>query len=152
MARSTIVNTESSNWTVPILRFLILVTTLFALSLLAGCGGVETTTAPPLITEADIVPSPTPLPPTIPLTEVPTSTPVPAYQQPSVAEVLANLEGLPVDEFFRESYRQLRLRDADILYANGYGDAFGVVLSDQFGDLSLAYREDTQLLEREVLD
>ena len=152
MARSTNVNTESSNWIGPLLWFLILITTLFVLSLLAGCGEVETTTAPPLVTEADIAPSPTPLPATIPPTEMPTSIPEPAFQQPSVAEVLASLEGLPIDEFFRESYRQLRLRDADILFANGYGDAFGVVLSDQFDDLSLTYREDTQLLEREVLD
>ena len=152
MASSSIENAERHNWTESSFRFLILLTTLFIFSLLAGCGGAEVTTAPPLITEADISPSATPLPTTIPPTEMPTPTPEPVYEQPSVAEVLASLKGLPVDEFFRESYRQLRLRDADILFADGYGDAFDIVLSDQFGDLSLAYREDTQLLEREILD
>jgi uncharacterized protein (DUF885 family) len=83
--------------------------------------------------------------------EIPAATPEPAYQPPSVEEVLASLEGLPVDEFFEESYRQLRLREADSLFANGYGDVFGVVLDDQFVDLSIAYRKDTQTLEREVL-
>jgi uncharacterized protein (DUF885 family) len=133
------------------LRLLISLAALIALLLVAGCGEKETSTPQPLIIETDIALTPTPAPTTLPTTEAPTPTPELAYEQPSVAEVLASLEGLTVDEFFEESYRQLRLRDADILFANGYGDVFGVVLSDQFTDLSLAYREDTQLLEREIL-
>lgn len=133
-------------------RLLISLTAFLAISLVAGCRGEESAVTQPLTTESDtglsISPSPTAFEPSVMLTP----TPELVYEQPSVAEVLASLAGMPVDEFFQESYRQLRLRDPDILFASGYGDVFGMVLGDQFTDLSLAYRDDTQLLEREILD
>ena len=140
-------------------RLLLFFTLLISLFLFASCGGVETSPAPLLETGSSAEFSPqsasptqalssTPLPPTV----GPTSTPKPVYEQPLVEEVLVSLEDLPIDEFFAESYRQLRLRDADNLFASGYGEVFGVVLSDQFTDLSLENRSDTQLLEREILD
>ena len=137
-------------------HYLLVFTTILALSLTAGCGGGESAATQPPITETDIGLSPTPSPTTFQPSEIPTPSPEPAYEPPyeppSVDEVLAGLDGLPIDQFFLESYRYLRLRDPDILFADGYGDVFGVVLEDQFTDLSLAYRADTQLLEREILD
>ena len=131
---------------------LISLTVFLALFLVAGCAGGE-----PVIDQAPIAESDIELPPTASPTAFqpsvePTATPQPAYEPPAVEEVLASLEDLPMDEFFMESYRHLRLRDADNLFASGYGEVFGVVLADQFKDMSLAYRADTQLLEREIRD
>jgi len=133
-------------------RFLISLAAVFFLFVFAGCGAAEPIASPAAETGIGIPQSPTSLPATIHPTEMPTTTPEPVYEPPSVEDVLASLDGLPIDQFILESYRHLRLRDADILYANGYGDVFGVVLDDQFADLSLSYREETQLLEREILD
>ncbi len=133
-------------------RLLINLTAFLAICLIAGCGGGESAATQPPITENELGLSPTPSPTAFQPSELPTTTPEPAYEQPSVAEVLASLEDLPVDEFFMESYRHLRLRDADILFASGYGDVFEVVIDDQFTDMSLSYRKDTQLLEREILN
>jgi uncharacterized protein (DUF885 family) len=88
----------------------------------------------------------------LPPTETPTLVPEPAYALPSVDAVLASLANLPIAAFFEESYRQLRLRDPDILYAGGFGEAFGVVLPDQFTDLSLEYTQATQELEIALLE
>ncbi|MFN2303886.1 MAG: DUF885 domain-containing protein [Anaerolineales bacterium] len=107
-------------------------------------------------TEVDTA-TPTLLAPTstatsLPPTSTPTLTPEPVYEPPSIDEILGSLAGLSIDTFFEESYRQLRLRDPDILYAGGFGDAFGVVLTDQFTDLSLPYLLDTQELERSLFE
>jgi uncharacterized protein (DUF885 family) len=133
-------------------HFLVSLVVVFCLTVLGGCGGEKTTIDQPTETEIGITPSLTPWSATLPPTEMPTTTPVPAYEPPSVEEVLARLEGLPIDAFFEEAYRQLRLREGDSLFANGYGDVFGVAVDDQFANLSIAYREDTQTLEREILD
>ena len=69
-----------------------------------------------------------------------------------MAEVVAGLEGLPIDEFFEESCRQLRLRDPDSLFAGRYAGVYGVELGDQFTNLSADYISETQRLERETLD
>jgi len=143
------------------------------ISLLAGCGPstanptpmpttvatAQPTTvptqkpAPPTDTPAP--PTVTPAPPTatpVPPTETPTPTPEAVSVQLSIDDILASLEGLPIDEFFEESFRQLRLRDPDILFADGFGDVYGVELGAQFTNLSTDYISETQRLERETLD
>jgi uncharacterized protein (DUF885 family) len=140
------------------------------LLLLIACGGVPPTathvpptataqlppnntaavapTAAPTTSAPTVAPTATP----IPLTEVPTPTPEVVPVQPSIDEILAGLEGLPIDEFFAESVRQLRLRDPDILFADGLAEVYGVELGPQFTNLSADYISATQRLERETLD
>ena len=107
-------------------------------------------------------PSATPLPTTVtllPATSTPlpsqTSTPLPTEtpqaEPPSIPEILASLEDLPFDQFMNESYRQLQLRDPDKQFMNGYAELYGVVIGDQFTNLSPEYTHDTQQLESGIL-
>jgi len=144
----------------------LLATMLF---LLVACGGVQPTathvpptattqlppntaavapTAAPPTSAPTVAPTATPVPPT----EAPTPTPEAVPVQPSIDEILAGLEGLPIDEFLEEASRQLRLRDPDILFADGLADFYGVALGPQFTNLSAEYIGETQRLERETLD
>lgn len=75
--------------------------------------------------------------------------------RPSDAAVdrsVTQLEDLPLDEFLRESFRQLQLRDPDSLFANGFADFYGAVPGDRFTDISTDYIHETQQLERDILD
>jgi uncharacterized protein (DUF885 family) len=154
---------------------------MIVLIVVAGCGESQPTVRPtplpptetpipamatlarptPIPTHTPTPPTDTPLPPTVtppptatpvPPTETPTPTPESALDQPSIAEILASLEGLPVDEFLREAWRQLQRRDPDTLFANGFADVYDVALGDQFTNLSADYTHETQQLEREILD
>ena len=145
----------------------------------AGCGkagpvtatvasSAATTAAPPALTATPGGPAPTqtPFPPTatavpptvvpsatpthIPPTETPAPTHEPTLAQPSVDDVLSSLDGLPIDEFLTESWRQLQVRDADILFTNGLADVYGVVPGEQFTDLSADYVQETHRLERRI--
>src|SRR5690606_2180978 len=69
----------------------------------------------------------------------------------SAADILAQLEGLPIDQFFEQSYRQLQLRDPDALFANGLAGDYGVA-NDRFTDMSDGYLRQTQQLESGILD
>jgi uncharacterized protein (DUF885 family) len=69
----------------------------------------------------------------------------------SSARNLAQLEGLPIDEFFARSYRQLQLRDPDTLVVNGLADEYGVA-NERFTDMSDGYLHETQQLEVAILD
>jgi uncharacterized protein (DUF885 family) len=68
-----------------------------------------------------------------------------------VDDIVAHLEGLPIDAFFAESYRQLQLRDPDTLFINGLADEYGVP-NDQFTNMSDNYIRETQQLESAILD
>ncbi|MBU7038801.1 MAG: DUF885 domain-containing protein [Theionarchaea archaeon] len=72
-------------------------------------------------------------------------------QVSSVADIVAQLEGLPIDEFFEESFRYLQLRDPDTLIYNGLADEYGVEGYDQFTTLSDSYIRETQQLESGIL-
>ncbi len=78
----------------------------------------------------------------------PTATSVPPR---SIPDVVAQLEGLPIDTFFEESYRQLQLRDPDGLVYDGLADEYGIA-NDQFTNMSDAYVRETQQLEVAILD
>jgi uncharacterized protein (DUF885 family) len=127
----------------------------------------ETTGNPPAptptsmpVTETPLAPSPTAIPPTpttvpptatsVPPTETPT--PIPTPEPVSIADLVDDLKGLPIDEFLRESWRQLQLREPDLLFANGFAEFYGVVPGDHFTDMSLDYIQGTEQLERETFD
>jgi len=78
----------------------------------------------------------------------------PAWQPSVVTEsaVVAQLDNPLFDEFLESSYTQLQLRDRDNLFANNLADLYGVELGDQFTNLSTEYLEETQQLERELLE
>jgi uncharacterized protein (DUF885 family) len=108
-------------------------------------------------TEAEPAKSAT-APPTVLPTPVPTSPPaatsttVPEPAVPSsLASIVAGLDGLPIDEFFDESYRQLLLRDPEYLTSIGLSESFGL-RDDRLRDLSGAYIRETQDLEVAILD
>ncbi|MBN1134946.1 MAG: DUF885 family protein, partial [Anaerolineae bacterium] len=158
-----------------------LIMALLVSLLLAGCDAAEPTAAPVLSTATQVAaratdtPSPLPAasaawspvppsatapPPTatpswtptkVPPADTPTPTPEPTPAQLAVDEVLSGLEGLPIDEFLAQSWRQLQVRDPDILFANGFADVYGVAPGDRFTDLSAEYIGETQRLEREIL-
>ncbi len=121
--------------------------------LLVGCNIAESTEQ---ITIQLPKPSPTNLPPTQP-------TPVssPTIQPPETIEVLpsengidpiiASLSGLPIDQFFDESYKQLLLREPETLTYAHLSQEFGL-RDDQLNDLSDTYIRQTQQLEVAILD
>ena len=116
----------------------------------------DTATAlPPTPTQTPVQPTATAVPPTatsVPPTDTLTPSPVSTPDQLDIADVLSKLEGLPIGQFMRESFRQLQLRDPDSLVANGFADIYGLTPSNRFTDLSAAYVRDTQQLERELLN
>ena len=100
-------------------------------------------------------PTPTAVPPTAtpaPATETPTPISASAPSQLSITDILAGLEGLPIDEFLKESFRQLQLRDPDLLFVNGFAEFYGASPGTRFTDMSLDYIRETEQLEREILD
>jgi len=79
------------------------------------------------------------------------SGPKTAVWSPVVAEIVADLEGLTVDQFFEESYKQLLLRSPQTVTYLGLSNAFGMG-NDQLDDLSDTYIRDTQQLQAAILD
>jgi hypothetical protein len=79
-------------------------------------------------------------------------TPPAPDKKSSVDQIVAQLEGLPIDEFFEESFRQLQLRDSDTLIYNELAKEYGFRKYDQFTILSDHYIRETQQLESAILD
>ena len=65
------------------------------------------------------------------------------------AELAASLEGLPIDEFFYESFRLLMLRDPEAITNEGIEELLDAP-SGQLNNLSDDYIRDTQTLEIEI--
>jgi uncharacterized protein (DUF885 family) len=136
------------------LRILTLAGSALIISLiLISCGSIQQTEAPTSETtprvQASITPNPTasntPLP-TLPDQELRS----PAAQS-SIDQIITSLEGLPIDQFFDESYKQLLLRDPEFLTELNLSEAFGL-RDDQLNNLSPAYLEETQTLETAILN
>lgn len=145
---------------------------LLLLILVSSCGQgtpaasptpTPTTEVLEAVKDTPVMPSDTPLPatetplqPTSTHLPAPTETPLPTETpQPEpllVTEILASLEDLTFDEFLDESYRQLKLRDPDSQFMNGFADLYWVVIGDQFTNLSLDYIYETQQLESGLLE
>lgn len=128
------------------------VSLLLILTFTAACGGsptrepivfefakTETAIAHPTIEE--IEPTPTAVPPT----------PQPVLEPSSTIDgLIADLEGLPIDQFFDASYTQLLLRNPELLTELNLSAQFGL-RNDQLNNLSDAYLRDTQRLESGIL-
>lgn len=69
----------------------------------------------------------------------------------SIEPVIAGLKGLPIDEFFDESYKQLLLREPETLTYAHLSQEFGL-RDDQLDNISDAYLRQTQELEAAILD
>ncbi len=143
-----------------------LITATIAVLLACACATVSPapTSVPPTGTALALVPTPTPAPPTstpLPPTNVPTSpaptseppsaTPTAEPEEPAVSEILAGLQGLPLEQFFDESYRQLLMRNPEGLTYAGVSQLFGL-RNDRLNNLSEAFVRDTQALEDGILD
>ena len=122
---------------------------LFICFLLAACGGsqtpepyifkfeeTETPTAQPVLSES-----------VSPPTEA-TTIPEPITEtSSSMDEIIADLEGLPIDQFFDASFTQLLLREPELLTELNLSAQFGL-RNDQLNNLSDAYLRETQRLQR----
>ena len=76
---------------------------------------------------------------------------LPPTGHPDVDAALARLEGVPLAEFFEASYRELLLRDPELVTARGLSGYYGV-RDDRLTDISPAYVDATHALERGVLE
>jgi uncharacterized protein (DUF885 family) len=152
-----------------------LISILFALLLIAGCGtpaptatlvpstatavAVAPTSSPVPPTPSSIPPTSSPLPPaaapptvaSAPTAVPPTAAPAPTPTQAAIAGIVAQLQGLPLDQFFDASYKQLLLRNPEGLTYAGMSEQFGL-RNDQLNNLSDAYVRDTQKLEDAILE
>ncbi len=70
--------------------------------------------------------------------------------QPGIVGIAAKLAGLPLDDFYEESYNQLLLRDPQRLTGMQLSEAFGL-RNDQLTNISDAYLRETQELEAAIL-
>jgi uncharacterized protein (DUF885 family) len=75
----------------------------------------------------------------------------PSTGYPEVDAALARLEGLSLDEFFEESFRELVLRDPEYVTAHGLSGYYGV-RDDRLTDISPEYTAATHALQCGVLD
>lgn len=122
-------------------------------SLLAACNLIEPT-EPIVILMPEI--TPTTLPPietesTTILENVPTKTPDSSPAESPLDQVIRDLDGLPIDQFFNESFKQLLLREPETLTYANISQEFGL-RDDQLNDRSDAYLRQTQQLETAILD
>lgn len=67
-----------------------------------------------------------------------------------IADIVSDLRGLPIDEFFEESFKQLLLRDPEDITDLGIADDVGLQ-NDQLTDVSNTYMKETNALEAAVL-
>lgn len=75
----------------------------------------------------------------------------PSWAPPSLSSLAAALEELPFDEFVETSYRLYLMRFPQSLTDLGFAEALGV-RNDRLNDYSSGYLEETQQIEREILD
>jgi uncharacterized protein (DUF885 family) len=129
------------------------------LFLLAACAGpmqpAPTSTFSP--SASTVQPTITSIPPTtesvISPTPEPTTAPLPPTTPDSRSgvEIAASLEGLSLDEFFEESYKQLLLRSPEMITNLGLAEMYGM-RNDRLDDLSISFIRETQALEQAILD
>ena len=136
----------------PVKKHLLIIPLLICI-ILAACGGSESTQeTPPAITEASPHKIPTSktegvITPTMPSV---ISTETTGSESP-IDEIITQLEGLPIDQFFDASYKQLLLRDPEELTYAHLSEPYGL-RDDQLNDLSDEFVRQTQQLEAGILD
>jgi uncharacterized protein (DUF885 family) len=72
-------------------------------------------------------------------------------KNPSVEDIIKDLKGLPIDEFFDKSFNQLLLRDPQGITQLGLSKVFGL-RNDQLTNMSDTYIKETQALEAGILE
>ena len=87
----------------------------------------------------------------VPTQSVPTETAVPPPPQPALDDVITELAGLSLEQFYEESYQQLLLRSPETLTYYGLAQTYGMG-NDQMDNLSDAYLRETQELEVAILE
>jgi uncharacterized protein (DUF885 family) len=126
---------------------------LVMIVILPACNVAPTTEAPPFIlpeatsTATSPPPTATLTKPTIP-PEVTSET---LAQETPIGPAIEELEGLPIDQFFDDSFTLLLLRDPELLTELNLSEQFGL-RNDQLNNLSDAYLRDTQQLEAGILE
>ena len=68
----------------------------------------------------------------------------------NVKEIVANLEGLPIDQFFEESFKILMLRDPESVTIEGLCERFGL-RNDRLTNISDAYVRETHEVQKAIL-
>ena len=125
---------------------------LFICFLVAACGGSQT--PEPYVFKFEETETPTTQPALLeiappPTEALPVSEPI-TKKGSSMDEIIADLEGLPIDQFFDASFTQLLLREPELLTELNLSAQFGL-RNDQLNDLSDAYLRETQRLEAAIL-
>ena len=69
----------------------------------------------------------------------------------SSAESVQDLEGLPLDEFFEESYKVLLLRNPELLTELGIAEDYGL-RNDRLNNISDSYIRETHELQKSILE
>ena len=136
-------------------RYWVLVVVLILATMwLAACGTpvpdeqpIERAATQPTAAPTETMPAPTLSPTRMP---APIGSPTPLPES-TAGSSSASLEGLSIEDFFGESYKQLLLRDPEYLTAIGLSQDFGL-RNDRLRDLSDAYIRETQELEVAILD
>jgi uncharacterized protein (DUF885 family) len=126
------------------LQKLIIITAFILLSSvwIAGCRSAQTTELPPTL-PTDLPAETVTLPPEITLEET---------SEVEPANTLAGmLEGLTLDEFFEVSYRELLLRDPEVILEVGLTDVYGVE-EVELTNISDAYIRETQQMHTTILE
>ena len=81
----------------------------------------------------------------------PTSTSSTAVEVSAVDEIIASLKGLPLEQFFEQSFSQLVRRYPETITEEGLDQVFGTG-NDQLNNLSDSYVRETQALEKAILE
>ena len=76
---------------------------------------------------------------------------LPSSEPTSSADIVDSLKGLPIDEFFEESYKQLLLRNPEYLTELGIAELYGVG-NDQLTNISDSYIRETYELQAAILE
>jgi len=85
------------------------------------------------------------------MTQLETPLPIPTPTLLSVADIVALLESLSLDNFFEESYKQLLLRDPEMLTELGISESYGL-RDDRLNNIFDAYIGETCKLQEAILD
>ena len=146
-----------------LIRFTLILAFLFLGVWSTGCNAVKTpeestgqaqptTPSTPAASESESLEAPSTQPSEAQDVEPePTSPTSTGIEVSSIDKIVASLEGLPLDLFFEESFKQLVLRYPETITEEGLDQVFGTG-NDQLNNLSDSYIRETQTLEKAILE
>ena len=132
----------------PRLRTFLLLLTLAALLSTGACRRLSTPQPPDSHLHSS---TETPLPPSSQTEASPSPTRQPPPYSAPIPEIVASLHGLPIDQFFDESFKLILLQDPEWITAEGLADVLGV-RNDRLTDISDAALRRNQDLYRAIYD